>query len=92
MDRPDIYIGPGNGRASGRRFIDPSGKEIEERQRLRVRAWAFIEEDIEGNRLAHKLPRWDFINVNAVKNQILIAPMLGYNTPIVKMMPPESTE
>ncbi len=41
-----------------------NGLRIEGMQGLSVRAWPFTEEDIESNRLAHKLPRRDFINVN----------------------------
>lgn len=43
---------------------DGEGVRIEGMQGLCVRAWPFTEEDIESNRLAHRLPRRDFINVN----------------------------
>ncbi|MBN2339450.1 MAG: beta-galactosidase, partial [Acidobacteria bacterium] len=43
---------------------DGEGVRIEGMQGLSVRAWPFTEEDVESNRLAHKLPRRDFINVN----------------------------
>ncbi|MBN2242084.1 MAG: DUF4981 domain-containing protein [Acidobacteria bacterium] len=41
-----------------------TGLRVEGMQGLSIRAWPFTEADIESSRLAHKLPRRDFINVN----------------------------